>query len=84
MRKTLKNLILAAAVIMLPSAMHGQMLLTIDKAMDIAQENNPTLRRSLTSLEQYQQRLLAERASLKSRFFLNLTPIDYSKKRGRK
>jgi len=59
----------------------GQQLLTIEKAMDIAQENNPTLQRSLLYLERYQQSLIAERASLKSRFSLNLTPVDYSKNR---
>ena len=77
-----KNLILAVAVsvISLPKVC-SQQLLTIDKAMDIAQENNPTLKRSLLNLEQYQQNLLAERASLKSRFSLNLTPVDYSKNR---
>ena len=82
MLKIFKNLILAAAIFMisLPTVC-SQQLLTIDKAMDIAQENNPTLKRSLLNLEQYQQSLLAERASLKSRFSLNLTPVDYRKSR---
>jgi len=81
-QKTLKTLILAAVIaFMLPMITRSQQLLTIDMAMDIAQENNPTLKRSLVSLEGYQQRLIAERASLKSRFSLNLTPIDYSKNR---
>ena len=80
--KYIKNLILAVAFAFLPSVkISGQLLLTIDKAMDIAQENNPTLKRSFITLEQYQQRLIAERASLKSKFSLNLTPVDYSKSR---
>ena len=78
MQKTLINLIL---ILFLPIATQGQLLLTIEKAMDIAQENNPTLRRSMTILEQYQQRLIAERASLRSNFRLNLTPVDYSRNR---
>ena len=63
------------------ATVRSQQLLTIDKAMDIAQENNPTLKRSLTTLERYQQSLIAQRASLKSKFMLNLTPVDYSKTR---
>jgi outer membrane protein TolC len=65
----------------MPMIVRSQQLLTIDKAMDIAQENNPTLKRSLMNLERYQQSLVAERASLKSRFSLDVTPVDYSKMR---
>ena len=48
----------------------GQIPLTIDKAMEIAQENSPSLRRSYMNLERYKQNLLAQKASLKSRFSL--------------
>ncbi len=82
MQKILKKLILAIAILLGSSiTTHSQQLLTIDKAMDIAQENNPTLKRSLINLERYQQSLIAERASLKSKFSFNLTPVDYSKNR---
>ena len=82
MQKPLKYLLFAAVVAFAPVvAVSGQQLLTIEKAMDIAQENNPTLQRSILYLERYQQSLIAERASLKSRFSLNLTPVDYSKRR---
>ena len=56
----------------------GQIPLTIDKAMEIAQENSPSLRRSYMNLERYKQNLLAQKASLKSRFSLNLNPVDYN------
>lgn len=59
----------------------GQIPLTIDKAMDVAEENSPSLRRSSMNLERYKQNLVAQRASLKSRFSLNLNPIDYNKNR---
>ena len=42
--------------------------------MEIAQENSPSLRRSYMNLERYKQNLLAQKASLKSRFSLNLEP----------
>ncbi len=76
-------MLLAIVVFMgitLPS--QGQIPLTIDKAMEIAQENSPSLRRSYMNLERYKQNLIAQKASLKSRFSLNLNPLDYNKKTG--
>ena len=82
MQKSLKFLILSVAITFTSVVtICGQQLLTIERAMDIAQENNPTLKSTLLNLERYQQSLIAERASLKSRFSLNLTPIDYGKGR---
>lgn len=79
---TIKRTILAACAcfgLCLPS--YGQLSLTIEKAMDIAEENSPALRRSHMNLDRYQQTLIAQRASLKSRFSLNLNPVDYNKNR---
>jgi outer membrane protein TolC len=55
--------------------------ITIEKALDIAEENNPNLKRSKLNLERYQLNLVAQRASLKSQFSLNLNPMNYSKNR---
>jgi outer membrane protein TolC len=55
--------------------------ITIEEALDIAEENNPTLIQSKLNLEESQLKLVAQRASLKSRFSLNLNPIDYEKTR---
>ena len=60
---------------------HAQERITIERALDIAEENNPTLLDSKLSLEQAQLLLAAQRASLKSRFSLNLNPISYTKTR---
>lgn len=60
---------------------NSQRLLTIEQALDIAEENSPTLRDSRMNLERYQQNLIAQRASLRSRFSLNLTPVNYRKDR---
>ena len=59
----------------------AQDAITIEEALDITEENNPTLVRSKLNLERYQLNLVAQRASLKSRFSLNLDPINYSKTR---
>lgn len=48
--------------------------LTIEQALDIAEGNNPDLIASKLNLERYQQHLVAQRASLKSRFSLTLRP----------
>lgn len=76
-----RTLLLAACCLGLSAAAHGQLSLTIEKAMDIAEGNSPTLRRSHMNLDRYQQNLIAQRASLKSRFTLNLNPVDYTKSR---
>ena len=78
----MKKIMLAAAVclgVSVPS--QGQVSLTIEKAMDIAEAHSPSLRRSHMNLERYQQNLVAQRASLKSKFSLNLNPVGYSKSR---
>jgi outer membrane protein TolC len=59
----------------------AQDAITIEEALDIAEENNPTLIRSKLNLERYQLNLIAQRASLKSQFSLNLSPVSYSKTR---
>jgi outer membrane protein TolC len=71
-------MMLVAGVSWLSSA---QEPITIEQALDIAEENNPVLIRSKLNLERYQLNLVAQRASLKSRFSLNLDPVSYSKTR---
>lgn len=76
-----KTVLAALACTVLAAPAFGQVSLTIEKAMDIAEENSPALRRSHMNLDRYQQNLVAQRASLKSKFSLNLNPVDYSKNR---
>ena len=56
--------------------------LTIEMALDIAEENNPSLRTQKLNLQRSQLLLYAQRAGLKSKFTLNLSPIDAGIKRG--
>ncbi|MDR0575943.1 MAG: TolC family protein [Tannerella sp.] len=75
---------LACAIILLaglPLFSFAQESITIEQALDIAEENNPTLITSKLNLERYQQNLVAQRASLKSQFSLNLNPVGYTKTR---
>ena len=59
----------------------AQAPLTIEQALDIAEEKNPDLKAAKLSLERYQYTLVAQQASLKSRFSLDLDPINYSRSR---
>lgn len=69
---------LFAGISLLSSA---QEAITIEQALDIAEGNNPTLITSKLNLERYQQNLVAQRASLKSQFSLNLNPVSYNRSR---
>lgn len=59
----------------------AQQILTLDKAMEIAQQNSPSIRTSLLNLQRSQQLLKAQKAALKSQFTLSLNPVEYSKTR---
>ena len=59
----------------------AQTTLTIEMALDIAEENNPQLRNSKLNLERTQFLLDAQRAALKSNFSLNVSPFAYSQNR---
>ena len=69
-----KAVLVTAALWGLSVFSNGQTALTIEKALDIAEKSSPTLRRSLMSLERYQENLTAQRASLKSKISLKLDP----------
>lgn len=57
----------------------AQDVLTLDKALDIAFQNSPTLIQSKLNLEQRQLNLKAQNASLKSQFSLDINPFSYSR-----
>ena len=59
----------------------AQTVLTMERALEIAQEASPTLRRSYLNMQRSQENLFAQRASLKSRFALTLNPATYSNTR---
>jgi outer membrane protein TolC len=59
----------------------AQQGLTLDSAMEIAEESSPTLKRSRISLDRSRENLNAQRASLKSNFSLSINPFEYSHNR---
>lgn len=59
----------------------AQIVLTMEQALEYSAEHNPDLKNSRMSMERYEQNLIAQKASLKSRFSLNLQPLSYSQSR---
>lgn len=59
----------------------AQQILTLEKALDIARNNSPDIRRSLLNLERSEQSLKAQNAALKSNFALSVTPMSYDQRR---
>ena len=60
---------------------NAQDALTLNKAMQIAETGSPDLQQSLLNLERFQKTLEAQRAALKSRFSLDVNPINYNQSR---
>ncbi len=56
-------------------------VLQLEGAMEIARENSPDLKQTQLSLERSQELLNAQKAALRSRFSLNLEPLEYSNNR---
>ncbi len=63
------------------SAVKAQEALTLAKALSIAETGSPDIQRSLLNLERFSKNLEAQRAALKSRFSLEVNPVDYSNQR---
>lgn len=57
----------------------GQELLTMDRALEIAELNSPDMKQTELALEASQARLNAQRARLKSQFSITLNPFEYEK-----
>jgi outer membrane protein len=59
----------------------GQQALTLERALGQAETSSPAIQQSLLNLVRYQKNLEAQRAALKSKFSLNVAPIDYTNTR---
>ena len=81
MRKMNRSIAMAAVFMAASFSTSAQTVLTIDKALEIAETSSPELRTSLYNLERSELLLMAQRASLKSQFSLTLNPISYTQTR---
>ena len=81
-KRFLKTAVLAlAALTVFETGSGAQIVLTMEQALEYSAQHNPDLINSRLSMEQYEQNLIAQKASLKSRFSLNLQPLTYSQSR---
>ena len=76
-----KSAIIIIAIMFCSTWVQGQTKLTIQKALEIAETNSPQLRKSRMNLERFEENLFAQKASLKSKFSLDLSPIEYNNNR---
>ena len=74
-------LILTGTCILISSVAMAQGTLTLNEAIEIAQESSPSIKKSMLNLYGNQRSLDAQRAGLKSRFALDITPFDYNRDR---
>ena len=82
MRRMNRSLAMAAVFFMAASfSTSAQKVLTIERALEIAETNSPELKTSLYNLERSELLLLAQKASLKSQFSLSLNPVSYTQTR---
>jgi outer membrane protein len=72
--------LLPALLILLPAGgVEAQVLLDMDKALEIAVQNSPTMQQMELDLLRNRELLNAQRARLKSQFSLVLNPFDYER-----
>lgn len=81
MKKITSFLFLMSLLLFFGYGSQGQTILTLEKAMEIAVANSPSIQSTLLNLERTTESLNAQRLGLKSKFALSLNPIDYSNSR---
>ncbi len=75
---TLKKILITITLVVSTFYVHAQKILTLEDAMNIALENSPDIKQSRIAMEQNREYLNAQLAMLRSRFSLNISPIEYS------
>jgi outer membrane protein TolC len=81
MNKIFLLTIMISALVSLSEKLGAQELFTLEKTLDVAYRNSPDIRIQQLGLEQSRERLNAQKASLKSKFSLNIDPFSYNKQR---
>jgi outer membrane protein len=77
----LKSILLLSVILLTAISSRAQEILTLDKALQFAETGSPDLQRSRLNLQRFSKSLEAQRAALKSRFSLDVTPVAYNKSR---
>ena len=77
----MKKYLFLLALVLNTAALFSQKVLTLQDALQVANQMSPSIRLARLSLQQSQENLNAQRASLKSKFALDVAPFSYSNKR---
>jgi outer membrane protein len=80
-RKTIYLLVMLATYCFISPVLMAQETYTLAESIDIAQTSSPDIKKSKLNLLSNRKSLDAQRAGLKSRFSLDVTPIDYNQTR---
>lgn len=78
--KNLNKGLLLLLIFIMSISLFSQKTYSLEDAMEIAFKNSPAIQLSRLNMEQNKEYLIAELASLKSKFSLNITPLSYSKR----
>lgn len=73
------NLLLLSGLLLISGTMFSQKTLTLEESMDIAIKNSPSIQKSRMNMEMNKEYLNAQLASLKTNFFLDVAPLDFSR-----
>ncbi|WP_455509099.1 TolC family protein [Butyricimonas paravirosa] len=73
------SLIISGILMLCSESTFAQEILTLEKALEIAYQQSPSIIQSKMSLEQSELALIQQKASLKSQFSLNLSPFQYTR-----
>lgn len=77
----MNKLILLLIFFLIGFSLSAQQGLTLEAAMDIAEENSPSIKRTRLNLVRSRENLNAQRAALKSNFSLSVNPFGYTHNR---
>ena len=76
-----KLVLLITIIINIVINIEAQQGLTLEVALDIAEENSPSIKRTRLNLVRSRENLNAQRAALKSNFSLSINPFEYTHNR---
>ena len=75
----IRKLILLICFLIIQGYSFSQRILTLEESMDIAIENSPAIQKSRLNMDKNREYLNAQLASLKTNFFLDITPVTFSR-----
>ena len=75
------SILLLALVGLMTVPVLAQQVITLEQALEISKKNSPDIRQTEFNLVRSEENLRAQKAALKSRFSLSVTPFDYSSDR---